>query len=343
MDTAQAIEYLARAEARRVRPITDDADLAELEARHGRPLSAVEVRRTQQQGRLEAVAMPREPKHDNAPRLDFITDFFNKRVLPLVDPAAAADVCGTWRIELHDAYSYLPDRGRYEEVLTFGRALDARERRVALIPDPYHMADFGGLVAAASADAVPWATKEPTLFFAGTTTGDRDPARNERIRACMWALDRRDVAKMYITNVAQMSSAAVVAAHPRFGEAVHAPFPVEAHFGYRYQVNLAGNTACWSRLPMVMATKSLLVHARDACGDAMWYYPLLREGRHYVGADSAAGDDLLRAHAFCKTYDRQCRAMVDEANAFARDVFHSGAAASYLATLLEAAGEGGRK
>jgi hypothetical protein len=337
MDTGQAIENIARAEARRVRPITDPDELRELEARHGRPLSAIEVRRRPACDggvRFEAIARDRDPGHENAPRLPFLTNFINVRVLPLIDPAA--DVTGVWRVELHDSYSYLPDRERYEEVLTFGRAPDARERRVALIPDPFHMGDFGGLLASASADAVPWAAKEPLLFFAGTTTGDRDPARNDRIRACVWSLDHRDVAHMHITKVAQMQPDAIVRAHPRVAETLRAPFSVEAHFKYRYQVNLAGNTACWSRLPMIMSTRSVMVHARDPCGDAMWYYPLLREGQHYVGADSAAGEDLLRAHAFCRAHDRQCKAMVDEANALARELFHPGAAASYLATLLEA-------
>jgi hypothetical protein len=336
MDAGQAIEHLARAEARRIRPIRrDGGDLEAVEAKHGRPINAIDVRRKAVGGGsgFEAFGLEREPNHDNAPRLPFLVDFLNRRVLPLVDPHASG-VCGLWRVELHDAYSYLPDRHRYEDVLTFGRATDAKERRVALIPDPYHMADFGGLLASASRDPVPWERKDPLLFFAGTTTGDRNPAKNARVRACVWALDRPDVAKMHITKLAQLDPRAVLQAFPRFAETIHAPFSVDEHFRYRYQVNLAGNTACWSRLPMIMTTKSVMVHVRSP-SDAMWYYPLLREGRHYVAADSESGEDLLRAHAFCQANDRACRAMADEANAAARDLFHSGAAATYLAALLE--------
>lgn len=339
MDTGQAVEYIARAEAARVRAITDDAELDELDEKLGRRLSGIRIRR-KIGGGLVAEALVRDPGHDNADRLPFLVRFMNDRVLPMVDPAACfgnAERGGVLRVELHDSYSYLPGRHLYEEALSFGRAPDALERRVALVPDPYHMSDFGGAVVAAAADAVPWAAKEPLLFFAGTTTGDRDPARNARIRACVWSATRRDVSRMYITNVAQMRLESIVAAHPDFMHAMHAPVPVEDHFGYRYIVNIAGNTACWSRLPMILSSRSLAVHARTPCGadDAMWYYPLIREGRHYVAADSAEGPDLERALGFCKAYDKQCRAMTNEANALSRDLFHSGTAAAYLATFVE--------
>lgn len=335
MDLSESIEYIARSEARRVRPIRREDELVELEQDHGRPLNAIQIRRRPAGGGFEAVGLEREPGHDNAPRLAFLVDFFNRRALPLVDPTADG-VCGMWRVELHDAYSYLPDSHRYAEVLTFGRPKDAAQRRVALIPDPYHMADFGGMLDQASRDAVPWERKAPVLFFAGTTTGDRDPAKNVRLRACQWALDvHRDVAKMHITKIAQMEPSAVLATYPRFRETYHAPFSIDDHFAYRYQVNLVGNTACWSRVPMVMSTKCLLVHPRTSAEDAMWYYPLLRENRHYVGVESANAEHMLGARLRCLADDRACRAMVVEANAVAKDLFRSSSAATYLAAMLE--------
>jgi hypothetical protein len=271
-------------------------------------------------GRLTAEPAPgREGLgHDNAERLPHVCRFLNERVLPLVGDGAdagagagagargdVAGVTGTWRIELHDAYTYLPGRAGYEEVLTFGRAADAEQRRVAL-----------------------------------TTTGDRDPARNARLRACVWSLGRPDVARMHITSIAQMSPEAALAAHPTLRGALHAPFAIADHFRYRYQVNIVGNTACWSRLPMLLSSGCVAVHVRHA--DAMWYYPLLREGRHYVGADSVEGPDLLRAHAFCRAHDRRCAEIAKEANALAADLFHVGAAATYLAALLRESAHLGR-
>jgi hypothetical protein len=109
--------------------------------------------------------------------------------------------------------------------------------------------------------------------------------------------------------------------------------PLDTHFKYKYVLNVVGNTACWSRVPMILSTRSLMVHARHA--DVAWYYPLLREGRHYVAADSVNGPDLERALQFCKSYDRQCKDMVREANVLSRQLFSSAApAAAYAAELF---------
>jgi hypothetical protein len=358
MDLAGAIEYLARAEGRRVRPISDVAELDELDAElglgPGRGVPAVEVYREGGGGgcggggggRLRARGVLRCAAHDNAARLPFMVDWFERRVLPLVEPEAAADVVGSWRLELHDSYSYLPGRERYREVLSFGRTEGlggGHARRVALLPDPYHIAGFDGLLAAARrGQRVPWELREPTLFFAGTTTGDRDPARNARLRACAWsaALGRRDVARMLITNVAQMSVAAACAAWPRLPEALVPPVGVDEHWRYRYQVNIVGNTACWSRLPMVLSGGALLVHVRHA--DAMWYYPLLREGEHYVGADSVEGEALLRARAACLADDAGCRRIAAAGARLAERLFAPATAAAYAAQLLQEAGAAGR-
>ncbi len=351
MDTAGAIDYLARSEALRVRPITDEAELAELDAEAGRGVPVLDVSRDAR-GRLVASGRLRcaAGMHDNAARLPFMAEWLNVCVLPLVEASECGrDVTGAWRIELHDSYSYLPERAGYREVLSFGRAQDAAERRVALLPDPYHIADFGGLLSqarrgASGPSAVPWAARLPALFFAGTTTGDRDAARNERVRACVWSLGhgRADEARMHITNVAQMGLGDLERAWgpERARGVLHAPVGVEEHWRYRYQVNIAGNTACWSRLPMVMSSGSLLVHVRHA--DAMWYYPLVREREHYVAADSVEGPALLRARAWCLANDAECERISRSAAALAAELFVPATAAAYAALLLQEAGAGGR-
>lgn len=340
MHLGDQIEFLAKAEGRRITPIRDEAELDGLDEILGRKLPAIRIRRSNVKTGAAFIAegLDRNPKHDNAPRLPFLVDFFNRRVLPMVD--SSSDVTGYYRLELHDSYSYLPGRHLYDNVLSFGRANDALEKNVALLPDPYHMADFGGIVHAMSLDNIPWESKIPKLFFAGTTTGNRDPARNERINSCIWSLNHRNIADMFITKVAQMDIANVYRAHPRFGEVLHTPFGPVDHYPYKYQVNIVGNTAAWSRLPMIMASKSLLVHCpAEATDDLMWYYPLLRAGEHYVAADSSKGSSLQNAHAYCVANDSECKAMTTRANKLARDLFHSGNAASYTAIMLESAAD----
>ena len=331
MNIGDSIEVLAKAEGRRICPVNED-ELDELDADLGRKVPAFRIDRSG--GGFVAEFLDRDPGHDNVGRIPFIRDFLNRRVLPMVE--RSVDVTGAYRIELHDSYSYLEGSHLYKNVLSFGRATDAAEHSVALMADPYHMGDFGGLVNAMSLDDVPWEAKAPKLFFAGTTTGSRIPQSNERLKACVWSLDHRDVADMHITKVAQMDVGEILSAFPRFSETMHAPFAPVDHFPYKYQVNIAGNTACWSMLPMVLASKSVLVHCEPHGRDVMWYYPMLKAGEHYVSANSSGGEDLLLAHRYCVNNDAECRATTARANSIARSLFHSGTAATYASILLEA-------
>lgn len=327
MDVPGAIAYLASSEARRARPVR-----LEEAAAGGLPFFDIRRRRSGGGGGGWEVRCGGHVGHDNASRLPFLCDWLSRRVLPLVDPDA--DISGAYRIELHDSYAYLPERRlhpeRYDHAFTFARPTDARET-MALMPDAYQIQGLDGLLDAR--DDVPWAAKRPTLFFAGTTTGDRDPARNERIAACLWARAHAppDVARFSITSIAQMDPDRALAAVPGL-RAVMGPYvSLEEHRAHRYQVNLAGNTACWSRVPMVLASRSLLVHVRHP--DALWYYPLLRDGVHYVGVEAVP--DLLKARDECEADPARCQRIVQDANRFANDVLRPRHADAYMAVLLE--------
>ena len=327
MHPCDTIVHLAHAEARRIRAITDPEEVVEL-AECGKALPYFRVSKGQD-GALRAEGFGHQT-HDNAGRMPFVCDFLNRRVLPMVD--AEADVRGCYRIELHDAYSYLPCKAPHCNALGFARPAGARES-VALLPDPYHMGEFGGMLLRAR-DPVPWAAKEPVLFFAGTTTGDRDPAKNERVRACVWGLGQgRDVARMHITNVAQMSPDALTSAVPTIRAAMHPPVPLEEHFRYRYQVNIAGNTACWSRVPMIMGSRCLMLDLPQP--DVMWYSPLIQDGTHYVGASHL--DDLLSKRAFCEANAGWCEHLTENARRFVASFMEARHAALYVTHLLEAA------
>jgi hypothetical protein len=330
MDTQEAISWAARMEAARgLRPLTDDAEVADL-VEAGEALPVIEVARDPATGRLTAVGRGHEG-HDNEGRMAPVCDFLQRRVLPFVEPGL--DVRGGYRIELHDSYSYLPrERRVYDNAMTFSRPRAARERSV-VVPDPYQMAAYGGMLSVP--DTVPWGAKRPTLFFAGTTTGDRDPVRNERIAACRWALSQpRDVADFRITCVAQMTAANARAKVPCFDELLHPQVPHTDHFEHRYQVNIAGNTACWSRVPMVLASGSLMVQLRTH-QDMAWYYPFLRQDEHYVGALSL--DALPSVRQWCMANEGACQQMVARASRFVLDYLSPMHAALYWLHLLEAA------
>lgn len=268
--------------------------------------------------------------HDNEQRMQLMIDWLKIRVLPIVDPAARSSLQGRWNIELHDSYAYLPNASTYDNVLTFSRPADARER-VAMIPDPYQITGYGGIVTAGSHDQIPWSKKQSKLFFAGTTTGSREPNDNVRIKACVWSLDHRDVTDFSITNVAQMSIMHAVQQVPALRRVLQPHVDVHEHHKYRYQVNIVGNTACWSRVPMVMASKSVLVHLYHR--DAMWYYPMLRADQHYV--EARGFDDFLTLRKELEDHPAKAQHIVSEANQFVRDYLGPRKADTYMAKLLE--------
>lgn len=347
MDTSSAIEYLAASEGLRARPLARLEDL--IAAQKGdKALPWFRIEAVQQQGsssstdsptrRLAVTEMGGHAGHDNEPRLAYVCSFLQQRVLPLV----RAPVAGYYRLELHDSYSYLPDSQLYRRAgaLTFSRpaagSAAAQHDTMALLPDPYQMGDYGGMLAAR--DTVPWAVKEPTLFFAGTTTGARRPRDNLRIRACVWALSQpRHVCRFSITNVAQMRSEDARAewGAEAWDAVLGPPVPTEAHWRHRFQVNLVGNTACWSRVPMVLASSSLLVNVRHA--DATWYYPLLREGEHYAAVDTY--DELPGMRKVLMADDARNQEMVRAAHRFCAAHLTAQHAAQYTARMLESAAD----
>jgi hypothetical protein len=338
MDAADATAFVAHGEARRMRPITDSDELRDY-AERGLSLPYIDVGRDAE-GRLRATGHG-HAGHDNEGRMPFVCRFLETRVLPMVDPEV--NVTGSYRIELHDSYSYLPRATTYENALTFARRRDARES-VALVPDPYHMADFGGLLAspdvAGSHASSCWESKSPVMIFAGSTTGSRDPRLNARIAACVWSAasdHARGIADFRITNVVQMSQERALADVPELSHVLRPFSPVREQLQHRFVVNIPGNTACWSRVPMVMSSASLMVDLRigQEAHDMMWYSPMMAPGTHF--ATAATLEELPELHARLVGSPDRCKRMVANANEFAREYFRSSRAAAYLAHLLEAA------
>lgn len=326
METQDAVRAIARYEGARLRPVRESSNEED-----GTAL-LLHLHRDAT-GRIRATGSG-HAGHDNAPRMQYLCDFLNSRVLHLLDPATPVGKGGVaLPIELHDSFSYLPDADhpRYKNCMVFSRPRDSPNG--ALIPDPFHMGNFGGLLEAARKDPVQWRNKESRLFFAGSTTGDRNPATNERVRACVWSLQQPPGSCDFrITNIAQMTPDHLLATVPAVARTVTRPVPVQDHFLYRYQVNIQGNTACWSRVPMIMSTQSLLVNLRHE--DVMWYYPMMAPGTHFVQARGL--DDLLGIRSWYDANPDEAIRITRNANKFATDVLaNTDTVAIYLANFIE--------
>lgn len=327
MNNLDAIQYLAHAEARNFAPWRLDGDDGIMTA-----VPRLVVTKDEGGGGYR-VAMQGHQGHDNEGRAPLICEFVRASVLANLDPAINA--AGVYPIELHDSYTYLATdsaahRARYRGCLTFSK--DLSHRHTVLFPDPYQIGGYGGMLGVK--DERPFAQKASSVLFAGTTTGARSPKDNERIRACVWALNHRPRYEFYITHIAQMAhedirrdlGADVLRA------IVRPHVSQEEHHRHKYVLNIRGNTCCWSRVPMILNSNSLLLNLRH--GDGTWYYPMLQAGTHFVPVPSL--NSLPDVVQQCDSNPAWCEHITQNAREFVRQFCSPTHAAYYAKCLFEA-------
>lgn len=315
MDATELIAHAAASEAKSLRPAREAWEVVEDKVPY------FSIKRNGSNG--YAVTGHNHVGHDNESRMDFVCAFLRRSVLPYID--RRIDVSGFYKLELHDSYSYLDAADSYANCLTFSRRI--RDSHMTLLPNPYQMANYAGQV---EVDTVPWDKKTDLAYFAGSTTGARDPDANVRVQACRWALGHRGSLDFKLTHVVQMSMDDLKRKVPEWQSIVASPVPIAENFNHKYLVNLPGNTCAWSRVPLVMASKSLLLNVRQS--DIEWFYPFMIEGTHFLGGDLESVPDKRR---FAASNPQLAHYIVANANRFAATFLGSSQAALYTACLLE--------
>lgn len=267
--------------------------------------------------------------HENAPRMSLWEHYMRTRVFPFVQmaPAGGGGICGFYNIELHDSYTYLDrPRSNYDGCLVFSRFKD--HPRAIVVPDPYAQCDWGGALKQVS-DPVAWTNKIDKTCFYGTTTGDRDPLRNMRIKACIWALKRPDLYDFKITKVAQMHPSAIIAAHgpDTYANIVGAPVSIAGQMRYKYHLVMDGNTCRFDIWNYLTNTVTLKHESQEM----LWYYPLMLDGTHFV---EVRLDNIEQKVS--QLSKAQCELMIENAKALAvkvsQPLFHN----MYLVSLFDA-------
>ncbi len=341
MDDLGVIAHLARSEARNIvrRPLVHDAaELASID----RTIPLFCIKRDQAGKYACGFVGGFSGDYTAAYRAPAYERFFQAAVLPNVD--REVDVSGLYHLELHDSASAaaIATTGGHG-ALTFGKDLRARGagRSRALLPDYYQVLSFNRgpdvpsfIDLADKLDRKPFEAKKAKVLFAGTTTGDLDPLKNQRVEACRWARrvdPLREKYELYLTSCRQIDPAVLRAKVPEVDHVMREFVPEEAHFDYRYVLNICGNTYCWSRAPMILSGRSLMVNLNDAQGG--WYYPLLRANTHFVGIDSI--EQLPKALEACEANPATCKQIIGNANTFVKQYCSLAAAALYTKFLLE--------
>lgn len=319
MNALDTIDYLAAEQGSRYQ------FASRIDQLHTPSLPYIEVAKLMTTGQY-ALKGHQYENHDNAPRMDFMLRYLANAVFPRVDPHI--DLSGFYSIELHDSYSYLEaDAPKYKNCLTFAKHRD--HHHVVLMPDIFHMGKFGGLLDLK--DEIPWDSKWNKVGFYGTTTGDHDPLKNERIAACRWGLQHRDWTDLYITYIAQMKPESIQQAIPNASAFYHTRIQESYHHHYKFLLNIAGNTCCWNRLPMILNSKSLCLNM--PCKDMCFYYPLLHAGTHFVGCDTL--DDMLVKAKYYTANPKEAQWITQNANHFVDQFLKPDMQVRYMVTLFE--------
>lgn len=315
---------LATSEARRIRKFRDREE--EADDRMDRGLPEVPLLHISRTGSDRwTVRSSGEAGHPNEARMPFIRDWIEREVLTALG-GDKTDVSGTYRLQLHDSCSYLPRASEFRDVLSFGRVEDDQGSTIARIPDPFQVSGYG----LGAVDDIPWHRKQSKVVFAGSTTGDTDPGKNARILACLWALGHPEETDFRISAVVQMRPFDVCTQVPCMADILAPHLPPEFQFRNRFIANIVGNTACWSRVPMVLGSGSVMFHMPHA--DTAWYYPAMVPGLHYV--ECVSHDEILRNRLACLADEAGCQRMTATAKAFKARYLTREAAVQFACRLL---------
>ena len=143
-----------------------------------------------------------------------------------------------------------------------------------LIPDLYAMQDYKGALNKNKGDNLPTRKKVNKMLFIGVSSG---PAsyENNRVSICKYA-QGKDWIEAYLSGIVNFSGVAT----ERLQKFLHPPMTQEEQCVYRHILVIDGNTACWDRLPWVLASKC--VCWKEESNDECWYYEFLKPWVHYV-------------------------------------------------------------
>lgn len=263
MNDIESYQWLALANSRSGRPKRKD-EIDET-------LPYFEIYKTSM-GRYDITGYNYE-SHDNAPRMKLWETYMKHIILPQIK----TNVCGYYNIELHDSYTYLnAPHKKYDGCLTFSKFKE--DKGPIMIPDPYAMQNWGGALSNIQ-DSITWETKLNKVCFCGTTTGNRNPAENQRLDLCIWSLKRPDLYDFKITNIAQISQSCLFEFLGKDIKNIIAP-PISYNDQMKYKFHLMadGNTCRFDIWNFFTNTVTFKYQSKEM----LWYYPLLNDKVHYL-------------------------------------------------------------
>lgn len=271
--------------------------------------------------------------HDNEPRMEFYTSWLQNHVLQHIDKQA--NLTGFYNIELHDSYTYLPKSSdeSYDTrgLLSFSKF--KKDTGPVLIPDPYMVSNWGNMLPSIK-DPYTWEQKANRACFYGTTTGNRNPSANHRIKFCVDAMQSPSILHCKITNIAQMTPHDILGylGTKTFNSIIHStPVSREEQVRNKFLISLDGNTCrydVWN-----YATNSVTLKARSS--EMLWYYPLLKDTEHFIEFDQVNLKGLCDTINMYASQTDICKMISNNARNFVSQVCQPVTCMLYTVSLFE--------
>lgn len=297
------VQHLARVEGKRLKPIRCVYDLNPVLPHFS--ISRELSKYTVHAGNFE--------HHPNADRMQMLAYYLLNNICPNI----IGDMSGLFQIELHDVYD--PLKTDFSNTLVWSKY--KIDQDVILLPDLYHMCNYFGKLNVS--DDKPFARKKDKLCFFGSSTGSTFIPMNERVRGCIWGSKNFDIADFFITRKVQMLDSTIIANNLMTSEV-----PLRKIFDYKFCCDIKGNTNCWDRVPIIMASNSLML--RMPCEFMSFYKPLIPT--QVVVEDY---EDLRKKRLFYLENQRHATNIVDSNQTFAKRYFTEKVARIYMLNLFQ--------
>lgn len=253
--------------------------------------------------------------HPNADRMQMLAYYLLHNVCPNI----IGDVSGLFQIELHDVYD--PPKTDFSNTLVWSKY--KTDQHVILLPDLYHMCDYFGKLNVNLSDDKPYSQKKDKVCFFGSSTGSTIIPLNERVTGCTWGSHNFDIADFFITRKVQMLDSTIIARNIMTSEV-----PLSKIFDYKFCCDIKGNTNCWDRVPIIMASNSLLL--RMPCEFMSFYEPLVPRQVLVEGYE-----DLRKKRSFYLENQMHATEIVNSNQTFAKRYFTEKVARGYMLALFQ--------
>lgn len=261
--------------------------------------------------------------HDNADRMNLWEQYLKKMILPNID--YNIDISGYYNIQLHDSYTYLEDNKKYDNVLCFSKFKE--DNGPILIPDPYMICNWGNMLNNIN-DNMEWTKKKNKIVFNGTTTGNKDPIKNQRIDTCLWGLNNKNFCDFHITKVAQMKFEDIQSKIPEFDKIYRQPMGIQEQINYKYHLSLDGNTCRFD----IWNYKTNTINMKYDSKEMLWWYPLLNEEIHYVSVNK---ENINNKFEFYNSNPQLAQIMIYNAKKLSNNIFRPIINQLYTVKLFE--------